>query len=121
MSLVRLDGIDPGRIGVFAGPLNAQPASVQREFVREMEQLGYGTLWYGESLAREAFAQGGIYLAATRRLVIASGIAIQRGSPPHESFGQALKDSPIPMLVGVSDVGARDPASETHMVKQPSF
>jgi len=75
MSLARLHGIDPGRIGVFAGPLNGQPASVQREFVREMERLGYGTLWYGESLAREAFAQGAIYLAATERLVIASGIA----------------------------------------------
>ena len=75
MSLSRLQGIDPGRIGVFAGPLNGQPASVQREFVREMERLGYGTLWYGESLAREAFAQGAIYLAATERLVIASGIA----------------------------------------------
>ena len=29
----------------------------------EMERLGYGTLWYGESLAREAFSQGAIYLA----------------------------------------------------------
>ncbi len=75
MSLTRLRGIDPGRIGVFAGPLNGQPASGQREFAREMERLGYGTLWYGESLAREAFAQGSIYLAATERLVIASGIA----------------------------------------------
>ena len=75
MSLTRLHGIDPGRIGVFAGPLNGQPSSVQREFVREMERLGYGTLWYGESLAREAFSQGAIYLAATERLVIASGIA----------------------------------------------
>ena len=75
MSVARLQGIDPGRIGVFAGPLNGQPASVQREFVREMELLGYGTLWYGESLAREAFAQGSIYLAATERLVVASGIA----------------------------------------------
>ena len=75
MSVARLQGIDPGRIGVFAGPLNGQPASVQREFVREVDRLGYGTLWYGESLAREAFAQGAIYLAATERLVIASGIA----------------------------------------------
>jgi probable F420-dependent oxidoreductase len=75
MSLTRLQGIDPGRIGVFAGPLNGQPASAQREFVREMERLGYGTLWYGESVAREAFGQGAIYLAATERLVIASGIA----------------------------------------------
>ena len=72
---MRLHGIDPGRIGVFAGPLNGQPTSVQREFVREMERLGYGTLWYGEALAQEAFARGAIYLAATERLVIASGIA----------------------------------------------
>jgi probable F420-dependent oxidoreductase len=75
MSLSRLQGIDPGRIGVFAGPLNGQPSAAQREFVREMERLGYGTLWYGESLAQEAFARGAIYLAATERLVVASGIA----------------------------------------------
>ena len=75
MSLARLQGIDPGRIGVFAGPLNGQPAAAQRTFVREMERLGYGTLWYGEALAQEAFARGAIYLAATERLVIASGIA----------------------------------------------
>jgi len=75
MSLSRLHGIDPGRIGLFAGPLNAQPAAIQRDFVREMERLGYGTLWYGESLAQEAFGRGSIYLAATERLVVASGIA----------------------------------------------
>ena len=51
MSLTRLHGIDPGRIGVFAGPLNGQPTAIQREFVCEMERLGYGTLWYGEALA----------------------------------------------------------------------
>ena len=72
---MRLHGIDPGRIGVFAGPLNGQPTAIQREFVREMERLGYGTLWYGEALAQEAFARGAIFLAATERLVIASGIA----------------------------------------------
>jgi probable F420-dependent oxidoreductase len=75
MSLSRLHGIDPGHIGVFAGPLNGQPASAQRQFVQEMERLGYGTLWYGESFAREAFAQGALYLAATERLIVASGIA----------------------------------------------
>jgi probable F420-dependent oxidoreductase len=75
MSLARLQGIDPGRIGVFAGPLNAQPAAVQRQFVSEMERLGYGTLWYGEALGREAFAQGAVYLAAAEQLVVASGIA----------------------------------------------
>jgi probable F420-dependent oxidoreductase len=75
MSLTRLNGIDPGRIGLFAGPLNSQPTETQREFIREVERLGYGTLWYGEALAQEAFARGAIYLAATERLVVASGIA----------------------------------------------
>lgn len=40
-----------------------------------MEQLGYSTLWYGESIGREAFAHGAILLAATNRIVVASGIA----------------------------------------------
>ena len=75
MGITRLHGIDPGRIGVFAAPLNGQPSAVQREFVREMERLDYGTLWYGEALAQEAFGRGAIYLAATERLVVASGIA----------------------------------------------
>jgi hypothetical protein len=40
-----------------------------------MERLGYGALWYGEAIAREVFAQGAIYLSASSRLVVASGIA----------------------------------------------
>jgi probable F420-dependent oxidoreductase len=75
MGTQRLRGVDPGRFGVFAGPLNAHPSDAQRGFVREMERFGYGTLWYGESLAQEAFARGAMFLAATRRLTIASGIA----------------------------------------------
>ena len=75
MSLRPLGGILPGRIGVFAGSLAGQPAAVQREAVSEMERLGYGTLWYGEAVAREVFAQGAIYLAAGSRLVVGSGIA----------------------------------------------
>ena len=75
MSLTRLNGIDPGRVGIFAGPLNSQPTETQREFIREVERLGYRTLWYGEALAQEAFARGAIYLAATERIVVASGIA----------------------------------------------
>ena len=75
MSIDRLGGIKPGRLGIFAGSLSAQPASVQRDVAKEMENLGYGTLWYGAGVAREAFAQAGIFLGATSTLVIASGIA----------------------------------------------
>jgi probable F420-dependent oxidoreductase len=75
VSLTRLGGIDPGSLGIFAGSLSGQPADVQREVAAEMEGLGYGTLWYGESVGREAFVQASIYLNATSRLVVASGIA----------------------------------------------
>ena len=75
MGLSRLRGVVPGRVGVFAGSLSAQPATVQRQVAAEMEELGYGTLWYGEALGKETFAQAGIFLAATSRLVVASGIA----------------------------------------------
>jgi hypothetical protein len=44
VSLARLGIIKPGRLGVFAGSLSAQPAAVQREVALEMEKLGYGTL-----------------------------------------------------------------------------
>ena len=104
MSLTRLHGIDPGRIGVFAGPLNAQPAAIQREFVREMEVLGYGTLWYGEALAQEAFARGAIYLAATERMVIASGIANiwARDAAAMANGGRTLADAwPGRFILGI--------------------
>lgn len=75
MGLTRLGRVKPGRICLFSGSLAAQPATVQREIAGEIERLGYGTLWYGESVAREVFAQGAIFLAATSSLVVASGIA----------------------------------------------
>jgi probable F420-dependent oxidoreductase len=75
MSLTRLGNITPGRLGIFSGSLSGQPADVQREVAIEMEELGYGTLWYGESVGREAFVQASIFLNATSSLVVASGIA----------------------------------------------
>jgi probable F420-dependent oxidoreductase len=75
MSLARLGNINPGKLGVFAGSLAGQPATVQREVASQLEKLGFGALWYGESIGREAFVQASIFLTATSRLVIASGIA----------------------------------------------
>lgn len=75
MCLECLTGVRPGRFGLFLGSLAGQPAAVERRIVAEMEELGVGTLWYGESIGREAFAHGAILLAATQRLVVASGIA----------------------------------------------
>jgi probable F420-dependent oxidoreductase len=75
VGLQRLLGVNPGRFGLFLGSLAAQPASVERQVLAEIEQLGFGTIWFGEAMAREAFAHGAILLATTSRLVVASGIA----------------------------------------------
>jgi probable F420-dependent oxidoreductase len=64
-----------GRLGIFSGELAPFPADVQRRVVAELEALGYGAIWYGEAFARETFAQGAIFLSATERMVVASGIA----------------------------------------------
>ena len=75
MGIQRLGGVEPGRFGIFLGSLAGQPAPVEREVLAEIESSGVGTVWYGEAAGREAFAHGAILLAATNRLVIASGIA----------------------------------------------
>ena len=49
---------------------------VEREVASEVEELGYGALWYSEAHnSKESLSHGALLLAATRRLVVASGIA----------------------------------------------
>ncbi|WP_024804072.1 TIGR03620 family F420-dependent LLM class oxidoreductase [Nocardia sp. BMG51109] len=67
-----------GRIGVWLN--NAitatAPADDQRRALVRIEQLGYGSAWTGESTGgRDIFAKLGVWLAATDRLVIGSGVA----------------------------------------------
>jgi probable F420-dependent oxidoreductase len=68
--------VDLGRIGVWSGALAKVPASQCRAAVATIEELGFGTLWYPESVgSKESFSQAGLLLAASEELVIASGIA----------------------------------------------
>jgi probable F420-dependent oxidoreductase len=77
-----------GRLGIFSGELAAFPADVQRRVVAELEALGYGAIWYGEGFARETFVQGAIFLSATERMAVASGIAnIYARDPTAMAFG----------------------------------
>lgn len=68
--------IELGRVGAWLGALGWAPAAVEREVAAEVEELGYGTLWYSEAHnSKESLTHGALLLAATRRMVIASGIA----------------------------------------------
>jgi probable F420-dependent oxidoreductase len=65
-----------GPVGVWLGALGWAPGAREREAAAEIEDLGYGTLWYSEAHnSKESLSHGGLLLAATSRIVIASGIA----------------------------------------------
>ena len=67
--------MDIGTIGIWTNKLDTLPAAQAQEVACELEALGYGALWFPESLGREALSQAGLLLAATRRITIATGIA----------------------------------------------
>ena len=61
-------------IGVWAGSLRALPIESARDLARELDDLGYGVLWFPESDARDPFVHLALLLDATER--IAGGTAI---------------------------------------------
>ncbi len=65
-----------GTIGVWLGALTVAPAAEARPAVREIEALGFDTIWFPEGLGtRESFTNAAVLLAATERIRVASGIA----------------------------------------------
>jgi probable F420-dependent oxidoreductase len=65
-----------GRVGAWTFDLERLSAAAARDYVRELEGLGVQALWIPESLgSKEVFAHAGLLLAASERLIIASGIA----------------------------------------------
>ena len=64
-----------GRIGVWTFEFEQQPWSAIAEAAAEIDELGYGAIWFPESRGREVMAQSALLLGATKRAVIAPGIA----------------------------------------------
>ncbi|MCW2499423.1 MAG: hypothetical protein JWN87_1099 [Frankiales bacterium] len=51
------------------------PLQAAREQVAALDEQGWGTLWFGEAYGREALTAAQIYLGASTRMAIATGIA----------------------------------------------
>jgi alkanesulfonate monooxygenase SsuD/methylene tetrahydromethanopterin reductase-like flavin-dependent oxidoreductase (luciferase family) len=66
-----------GPIGIWTRKLDDQPARKAQEAASELEELGYGAIWFGEAAGREALTNAGLLLAGTTRIVIATGIEKQ--------------------------------------------
>jgi probable F420-dependent oxidoreductase len=71
-----------GAFGVWTFQLDILPAARAQEAAAELEELGFGALWYGEATGREALTKAGLLLAGTKRIVIATGIANIYGRDP---------------------------------------
>jgi len=64
-----------GGVGIWTFALDQQPSRAARAAAAELEDLGYTALWIPEALGREAFTNAALLLGATKRIVVATGIA----------------------------------------------
>jgi probable F420-dependent oxidoreductase len=65
-----------GPVGAWSFDAERLSADEAREYARELETLGVPVIWIPESLgSKEIFAHSSILLAATRKLIVATGIA----------------------------------------------
>jgi probable F420-dependent oxidoreductase len=70
-----MTGVTPREVGIWTFAFDGRPAGEVREAAAEIEDLGYGAIWYGEALGRDSVGQAWLLLTATRHLTVASGIA----------------------------------------------
>lgn len=74
--------IQLGPVGIWTTRFEHSPAGRMREAAAELEDLGFGAIWFGEATGREALTQAGLLLAAARKIVVATGIANIYGRDP---------------------------------------
>lgn len=65
-----------GRIGVWSTAFDQWPAARGAELARAIEDLGFRALWIPETaVSKDVFAHSALLLGATKRLIVATGIA----------------------------------------------
>ena len=84
-----IDGMDLGRFGIWSFEFEFQPASLMRESVQELEELGWQAFWFPEGAGREAMTQAGFLLSCTERMTVVNGIAKIGAREPRWTQGAA--------------------------------
>lgn len=69
------DAVNVGRHGIWTFNLDLVPATASQEAVAELEELGFGAVWFPEAVGREAFTSAGLLLAGSSKITVATGIA----------------------------------------------
>jgi probable F420-dependent oxidoreductase len=111
------------RVGVWLSRVGLVGAEEAQAAAREIERLGYGTLWIGESTAnKEILSNAAILLAGTSTLAVATGIANLYARDPYaaragaETLGEAY---PGRFLLGIGVSHAPSVAQRGHEYRGP--
>jgi probable F420-dependent oxidoreductase len=67
--------VNLGQFGVWTFSLELQPPARAQEIAREIEDLGYGAIWFPEAMNREAMSNAMLLLSGTSRITVATGVA----------------------------------------------
>ena len=72
-----LSAVPPlGRVGIWSSAFALAPAAELRAAAAEIEELGFGALWFPEGFGtRESLSTAALVLAATERVPVCTGIA----------------------------------------------
>lgn len=111
-----------GRVGIWSGQLGRMPAAEAREVVAAIESLGFRTVWYPESVTKEAMSQAAVLLATTSEMVVASGIASIWARDPAAMINGArtLADAfPGRFVLGIGVSHAPSAARRGHEYRRP--
>lgn len=69
------DGLPLGPIGIWTFALDTVAVAHGKELAAELDELGYGALWLPEAIGRNPMAHVALLGDATRRMVLATGVA----------------------------------------------
>ena len=112
-----------GPVGTWSFALDELSSDGERAYARQVEALGYPALWFPESLgSKEAFSRAGVLLAATERIVVATGIASIWARDPFAmaNGARALADAyPGRFLLGMGVSHAPSVAVRGHEYERP--
>lgn len=64
-----------GRVGLWTAAFDLQPMAKSQEAIAQVEEMGFSTVWVPEAVLREPFASTSLLLSATKKMVLATGIA----------------------------------------------
>ncbi|WAL64335.1 TIGR03620 family F420-dependent LLM class oxidoreductase [Amycolatopsis cynarae] len=97
--------LDLGTVGVRLLGDTGGGRPGERDLLRGIERLGYGSAWFPEGIGgHDVFARSGIALAATERLAVGTGIANlwARPAPTAQAGGRALAEGyPRRFVLGI--------------------